>query len=125
VILGIGLDIVETGQLRRLLTEQGDRFEQRVFTEGERRECNGRADREQALAARFAAKEACLKALGTGVSQGITFLQVEIVEREGGVPAVHLTGPAAERAHDRGVRHMHVSLSHQAGMAAAAVILEG
>jgi holo-[acyl-carrier protein] synthase len=125
VIVGIGLDIVELGHLRRLLTEQGDRFEQRVFTAAERQACSGRADREQALAARFAAKEACLKALGTGASHGISFLQVEIVEQEGGAPAVHFTGAAAERARDRGVRHVHVSLSHQAGMAAAAVVLEG
>ncbi|MGH7520149.1 MAG: holo-ACP synthase [Gemmatimonadales bacterium] len=126
MIVGIGLDIVETGQLRRLLTEQGDRFEQRVFTANERRTCNSRADREQALAARFAAKEACLKALGTGVDHGLSFLQVEIVEQEGGGgPALHLTGAAAERARERGVRHVHVSLSHQPGMAAAAVVLEG
>jgi len=125
VIVGIGLDIVETGQLRRMLTEQGDRFEQRVFTADERKTCNARADREQALAARFAAKEACLKALGTGVDHGLSFLQVEVVEQEGGSPGLRLTGVAAERARARGVRHVHVSLSHQTGMAAAAVVLEG
>ncbi len=125
MIVGIGLDIVETGQLRRMLTEQGDRFEQRVFTADERKTCNARADREQALAARFAAKEACLKALGTGVDHGLSFLQVEVVEQEGGSPGLRLTGVAAERARARGVRHVHVSLSHQTGMAAAAVVLEG
>src|SRR6266540_1929742 len=108
-----------------MLTEQGDRFEQRVFTADERKTCNARADREQALAARFAAKEACLKALGTGVDHGLSFLQVEVVEQEGGSPGLRLTGVAAERARARGVRHVHVSLSHQTGMAAAAVVLEG
>ena len=125
MILGIGLDIVETAQLRRLLVEQGDRFADRVFTPAERGACEGRIDHEQALAARFAAKEACLKALGTGVSAGLSFLQVEVAAAEGGMPTLTLSGAAAARARERGVRHVHVSLSHQPGVAAAAVILEG
>jgi len=125
VILGIGLDIVETAALRRLLAEQGDRFARRVFTPAERAACAGRIDHEQALAARFAAKEACLKALGTGVSAGLSFLQVEVATADDGVPSLTLSGAAAARAKERGVRHVHVSLSHQPGMAAAAVILEG
>jgi len=124
MIVGIGLDIVETARLRRLLSDQNDHFEKRVFTPAEQGACAARADREQALAARFAAKEACLKALGTGWSQGLSPLQVEVIEREGGAPAIHLTGKAAERARDRGVRQVHVTLSHEPGMAAAAVILE-
>ena len=124
MIVGIGLDIVETAQLRRLLAEQGERFTQRVFTPAERAACEGRADHEQALAARFAAKEACLKALGTGVSEGLSFLQVEVATAEGGMPSVTLSGAAAARARERGVRRVHVSLSHQPGLAAAAVILE-
>jgi holo-[acyl-carrier protein] synthase len=125
VIIGIGLDVVETAQIERSLSGQGQRFEQRVFTAAELGECAGRADRDQALAARFAAKEACLKALGTGVSRGISFLHVEVVSADGGAPVVHLHGPAADRARDQGVRRVHVSLSHQPGIAAAAVILEG
>jgi holo-[acyl-carrier protein] synthase len=129
VILGIGLDIVEIAALQRLLTAQGDggAFEQRVFTAAERGACSGRADREQALAARFAAKEACLKALGTGWSGGTSFQQVEIVEGEGGngAPAVRLSGAAANRARELRVQRVHVTLTHQPGIAAAAVILEG
>jgi holo-[acyl-carrier protein] synthase len=125
VILGIGLDIVETAQLRRRLAEQGDRFAERVFTAAERAACEGRVDHDQALAARFAAKEACLKALGTGVSAGLSFQQVEVATVESGMPIVTLSGAAAARARERGVRHVHVSLSHQPGLAAAAVILEG
>ena len=124
MIVGIGLDIVETERLRRLLSDPRENLEQRMFTAAEQSACATRADREQALAARFAAKEACLKALGTGWSQGLSPLQVEIVEIEGGAPAIRLSGKAAERAHDRGVRQVHVTLSHQPGMAAAAVILE-
>ncbi|HEU5262442.1 MAG TPA: holo-ACP synthase [Gemmatimonadales bacterium] len=125
MILGIGLDVVETAQIRRLLAAHGRRFEERVFTAAERGECAGRADREQAFAARFAAKEACFKALGTGWTQGVSFLQVEVTRTDGGAPALRLSGRAADRARERGVRSVHVSLSHQAGIAAAAVILEG
>src|SRR5205809_233108 len=78
-----------------------------------------------ALAARFAAKEACFKALGTGWSQGVSFLQVEVQRGDGGAPRLALSGQAAERARVRGVTHLHVSLTHSAGVAAAAVILEG
>jgi len=125
VIIGIGLDVVETAQIERLLGGRGPRVEERVFTAAERDECEGRVDREQALAARFAAKEACLKALGTGLSQGISFLHVEVVSAESGAPVLRLSGRAAERARDQGVQRVHVSLSHQPGIAAAAVILEG
>jgi len=127
VILGIGLDIVETARVRQLLDDHDQRFEELVFTPAERGECAGRADKVQALAARFAAKEACLKALGTGWSQGVSLLQVEVgkVKGGGGAPELRLSGRAAERARERGVRHVHVSLTHTGAAAAATVILEG
>src|SRR2546428_395344 len=78
-----------------------------------------------ARAARFAAKEALLKALGTGSAHGISFLQVEVIRQDGGSAALSLTGSAAAEARRRGVRHVHLSLSHQPGLAAAVVILEG
>ncbi|HKW39824.1 MAG TPA: holo-ACP synthase [Gemmatimonadales bacterium] len=125
MILGIGLDVVETAKVEQLLAESDQRFEERVFTPDERRDCVGRADRAEALAARFAAKEACFKALGTGWSQGVSFLQVEVRRPDGGAPMLALSGEAAARAQARGVKRVHVSLSHSAGVAAAAVILEG
>lgn len=125
MILGIGLDVVETAELGRTLAKQGEQFERRVFTAAERAACAGRVDREQALAARFAAKEACLKALGTGVSEGLSLQQVEVTAADNGSPAITLSGAAAERARQRGVRTVHVSLSHQPGLAAAVVVLEG
>jgi holo-[acyl-carrier protein] synthase len=125
VIVGVGLDVVETAQIERLLTGHGQRFAERVFTDAERRACSGRVDAVQAFAARFAAKEACFKALGTGLGYGMSFLHVEVVRANGGgAPELRLTGPAAERARERGVRRVHVSLSHQPGIAAATVILE-
>lgn len=125
MIVGLGLDVVETAKIAELLAELEARFEERVFTPAERRDCVQRADKAEALAARFAAKEACFKALGTGWSQGVSFLQVEVRRMDGGAPTLELSGEAAVRARERGVKHVHVSLSHSAGVAAAAVILEG
>lgn len=124
MIVGIGLDVVATATVRDLLAAHDQRFEERVFTPAERSDCAGRADRADALAARFAAKEACFKALGTGWSQGVSFLQVEVRRGDGGAPQLALSGEAAERAAARGVTRLHVSLTHSAGVAAAAVILE-
>jgi len=124
MIVGIGIDVLEVGRMERLLADHGDRFEQRVFTDLERSQCRGRADRAQALAARFAAKEACFKALGTGWSGGVTFRQVEVVRTEGGSPRLRLSGEAARRTARAGVTGVWVSLTHQPGVAAAVVILE-
>ena len=125
MILGIGFDLLEVSRMERLLDGHEDRFEGRVFTESELEDCQGRADRAQALAARFAAKEACLKALGTGWAHGLTFQQVEVVKTEGGRPLLRLTGAAKARAEALGVVSAHVSLTHQRGMAGAVVVLEG
>ena len=124
MIVAIGLDIVEVGRLERALSGHGGRFETRVYTEGERAACRGRADRLQALAARFAAKEACMKALGTGWSRGVAFRQVEVVGESGQPPGLNLSGEAERLASRLGVRRIHLSLTHQPGVAAAVVILE-
>jgi holo-[acyl-carrier protein] synthase len=124
MVLGIGVDVVAVGRIARSLTEGDRRFEELVFTPQERTACAARADRAQALAARFAAKEACLKALGTGVAQGLSLQQVEVIDGEGGRPELRLSGPAAERARALGVGRMHVSLSHELEVAAAVVVLE-
>lgn len=125
MVVGIGIDLVETERIAEAMKEHGSRFEQRVFTAGERSECAARPDRVLAFAARFAAKEACLKALGTGWAEGLSFQQVEVVRGEGGRPYLSLSGAAAARAESLGVRRMHVSLTHQSTMAAAVVVLEG
>jgi holo-[acyl-carrier protein] synthase len=124
MIVGIGLDLVEVPRLARALANHGERFEQRIYTARERADCDRRADRTQALAARFAAKEACLKALGTGWSGGVSFRQVEVVRSDGGRPTLRLDGPAADRAAGLGVRAFHLTLTHEPGIAAALVILE-
>ncbi len=124
MILGIGVDVVAIERIARLLSEPNGRFEELVFTSAEVVACAGRADREHALAARLAAKEACFKALGTGWAEGVSFQQVEVASLEGGRPELRLTGRAAERARALGVQSIHVSLTHDTGVAAAVVVLE-
>jgi holo-[acyl-carrier protein] synthase len=125
MVLGIGIDLVETARISRAIAAHGERFEKRVFTDDERAACRGRRDRLLALAARFAAKEACLKALGTGWSAGLSLQQIEVVREKNGRPGLRLHGASAERARELGVGSVHVSLTHQSKVAAAVVVLEG
>ena len=125
MILGIGLDVVATERVAQSLAAGDGQFEAIVFTPAERETCASRADRSQALAARFAAKEACVKALGTGWAQGVSYHQVEVIDLDGGRPELRLTGKAAARAQALGVRRMHVTLSHEVDVAAAVVVLDG
>jgi holo-[acyl-carrier protein] synthase len=124
VIIGLGIDVVEVARLAAALGRHGDRFVDRVFTEREQAACGARGDRILALAARFAAKEACLKALGTGWAEGLGFRDVEVVREGNQPPRLVLHGEAARRAESLGVVRSHVSLTHQPGTAAAVVILE-
>jgi holo-[acyl-carrier protein] synthase len=124
VILGLGIDVIEVARLAEALRRHGVRFERRVYTDAEMAACSRRGDRILALAARFAAKEACLKALGTGWAEGIGFRDVEITRDENGPPRLVLHGEAARRAEVMGVARTHVSLTHQPGLAAAVVLLE-
>ena len=123
--LGLGFDVVEVERIAKALSRRGEKFEKRVFTEAELADCAGRVDRVQALSARFAAKEACLKALGTGWAEGLAFGQVEVVRAANGRPSIRLHGEARSRAEKLGVRSIQVSLSHQPGVAGAVVLLEG
>ncbi len=127
MILGVGLDVVEVARIRRLVgpgapAETARRFVERCFTEGERRFCDARADRATPYAARFAVKEAASKALGAPA--GIHWTDVEVV-RGDGAPRVVLSGVAERVARARGVGRVHVTISHDGGIAAAVVILEG
>jgi holo-[acyl-carrier protein] synthase len=122
--IGIGIDLVDVERLERALARHGGGFEARVFTPGEIESCAGRADRVLALAARFAAKEACLKALGTGWSQGLGFREVEVVRGPGGLPQIRLHGRALERARSIGGERIHLSLTHERHLAAAFVVIE-
>jgi holo-[acyl-carrier protein] synthase len=123
VIVGFGLDVVEVARIaRQLEARSAERFLARIFTPGERTFCEGFRDRANRYAARFAAKEAASKALG--VPAGISFLDVEVI-REGGAPRLAFSGVAGEAARALRVDRAHLTLTHDGGVAVAAVILEG
>jgi holo-[acyl-carrier protein] synthase len=117
-----GIDIVEIARIRRMLEEYGPRFLDRCFTPQEQAYCRSKADPAPHLAARFAAKEATLKALGTGLSDGIRWTDVAIEHSDVGKPILRLSGRAMERSTDHGLRGWVVSLSHSGTMAVASVI---
>jgi len=122
-IVGHGIDLVEVARIERMLDEHAERFEQRIFTPGEIRYAAERPKRRvEHLAARFAMKEAVLKALGTGWRGGIRWTDIEVVSDRLGRPGVALTGEAAEVAASLGAASWQVSISHAAGLAMASAI---
>jgi holo-[acyl-carrier protein] synthase len=124
MIVGTGVDIAEVDRIRAALERFGDRFLKRVFTPEEGRYCLGKPNAAERLAARFAAKEAGMKAIGTGLRYGITWHDVEVVRLPGQRPTLKFTGKAAEFAARLGCKRAHLSLSHTADQAIAYVILE-
>jgi holo-[acyl-carrier protein] synthase len=126
MILGIGIDAIEVARIRAALDNKrtGARFRERVFTEEEIAYCSRRRNGHESFAARFAAKEATMKALGHGFGQGIGWREIEVV-RGDGPPAVRLSGAARKYADALGVRRVHLSLTHTADLAIAYVIAEG
>jgi len=125
MIVGTGVDIVEVPRIQRSVERFGQRFLNRVFTPGEIHYCTSRANAAERLAGRFAAKEAAMKAIGTGLRHGVTWHDVEVVRQPGRRPELQLTGKAAEFAVKLGCGQIHLSLSHTADHAIAHVILEG
>jgi holo-[acyl-carrier protein] synthase len=124
VIIGIGIDIVHLERIRGTLGRHGERFLARILTDGERAYCARLKDPVPSVASRFAAKEATLKALGTGWSRGIKWSDVEVVRGEYGPPKIRLHGEAAAVAAELGGDLVHLSLTHDGGSAVAVAILE-
>jgi holo-[acyl-carrier protein] synthase len=124
MIVGTGVDITEVPRIKASLGRFGERFLRRVFTPDEVRYCLGKPNAEERLAARFAAKEAGMKAIGTGLRHGITWHDVEVVRIPGQRPILKFHGRAAEFAARLGCKRVHLSLSHTAEHAIAYVILE-
>jgi len=124
MIVGTGIDIIEVPRVAAAIERLGTRFLNRIFTEAEIRYCDSKANRIERYAARFAAKEAAMKAIGTGWNHGVTFRQVEVHRVPGGRPTLKFSGKAAEFAARIGTVHTSVSLSHTAAEAIAQVILE-
>jgi holo-[acyl-carrier protein] synthase len=124
-IRGLGVDLVDVARVRALLERHGDRFKERTFTAGEIAYCDHRADPATHYAARFAAKEAAAKALGTGLwAEGVDWKDFEVTRADNGRPGLRLHGAAASRAATLGVHTAHLSLSHTRELAIAQVILE-
>jgi holo-[acyl-carrier protein] synthase len=126
MIAGIGVDLCELSRLEHALAARsGARFRARVFTPAEVRYCAQRQRTAlQSYAGIFAAKEAALKALGTGWSQGLGWQSVEVVHDAGGAPALVLHDAARTLARRRGVTSAHLTISHAGGLAVAVVVLE-
>ena len=124
MIVGTGIDIAEVPRIRQSIERFGERFLQRIFTDGERRYCDSKANRAERYAARVAAKEAAMKALGTGWNHGVRWRDCEVARMPGGRPTINFHGTAAEFAARLGVKHAALSLSHTAEQAIAQVILE-
>jgi len=128
LIYGTGIDIVEIHRIGEVWQRKGQRFLDRVYTPYEQRRClrGAPAVQLERLAAHFAAKEAVMKALGTGLRQGVSWRDIEIRHQPTGKPVVSLTGPTKELALARGIGTIHVSLSHGRTYAvASAIALEG
>ena len=124
MIVGTGIDIAEVPRIRQSIERFGERFLQRVFTEGEIRYCDSKANRFERYAARFAAKEAGMKALGTGWNFGVRWRDLEVARKPGGRPTLLLHGKAAEFAAKLGATNIALSLTHTPEQAMAQVILE-
>jgi holo-[acyl-carrier protein] synthase len=124
MILGTGVDIAEVARIRESIERFGDRFLRRIFTDGEIRYCEQKATRFESYAARFAAKEAGMKALGTGWSRGVRWRDIEVVRPKGQRPTIQFHGEAAAIAARLGTKNIALSLTHTSDQALAHVILE-
>ena len=124
MIVGTGIDIAETSRVEEALRTHGERFSRRVWTPAEIAYCDKFKNRAERLAAHFAAKEATFKALGTGWSSGVRWLDVEITHLPGGKPELILRGRAEEIARRMGVTRTAVSISHSDRYVVAQVIFE-
>lgn len=122
MIIGIGADLVSVPRFRRALERNAERLLARLFTAREREECDRRAAPEIHLAARFAGKEAAIKALGTGWGEGLRWREVEILSGGRRAPTLLLSGRAGAVARARGIHRTHVSISHHGDYALAFVV---
>jgi holo-[acyl-carrier protein] synthase len=124
MIAGTGIDLIEIERIQHSIDRFGERFLNRVYTEGEQAYCLGKRLAAESFAARFAAKEAAAKALGTGISHGVSWLEIEVVREPSGRPTLRFHGRAAERAARMSVARAAVSLTHTKELAMASVVLE-
>lgn len=124
MIVGTGIDIAEVPRIAASIERFGDRFLRRIFTDGEIRYCESKANRFERYAARFAAKEAAMKAIGTGWNHGVAWRDIEVIRMPGGRPTIQFHRKAAEFAAKLSTKHVALSLTHSEHYAIAQVILE-
>ncbi len=123
--LATGIDLVEIERIRALLNKHGERFKARTFTAGEMAYCDSHRDPAPSYAARFAAKEAVAKALGTGIAEGIAFTHIEVLRNAAGQPSILLHDAALAKAKELGIERLLLSLTHTQTTAAASVVAVG
>jgi holo-[acyl-carrier protein] synthase len=123
LIYGIGTDIIEVARIQKVM-ERDLGFREKIFSAGEIAYCDPMKNKYQHYAARFSAKEAFMKALGTGWREGIRFVEIEVVHDPLGKPLIHLNGKAKELSEQAGLGEIHISLSHVKEMATAVVVVE-
>ncbi len=124
MIVGSGIDLVEIERIEHSVNRYGSRFLDRVYTIAEQAYCLRKRKAAESFAARFAAKEAGAKALGTGISYGVSWLEIEVVRERSGRPTIVFYGRAAQIAAHLGVVHAALSITHTAALAMASVVLE-
>ena len=125
MLIGTGVDLIEVARIAHSIERYGERFLRRVYTDHEIAYCRGRRVSAESFAARFAAKEAGAKALGTGISRGVTWNEFQVARNPGGRPVLELRGRAALLAKELGVRAISLSLTHTGSLAMATVVMEG
>jgi holo-[acyl-carrier protein] synthase len=125
MLIGTGVDLVEIERIAHSIERYGERFLRRIYTDHEIAYCTGKRNSAESFAARFAAKEAGAKALGTGISRGVTWLEFQIARQPGGRPVLELRGRAALLARELGVKTISLSLTHTSNLAMASVMMEG
>jgi holo-[acyl-carrier protein] synthase len=124
MLIGTGIDIVEIERIGSAIDRYGERFLERVFTADEIEYCKRKKNCAESFAARFAAKEAGAKALGTGIQRGVIWTEIEVRREHGHRPTLHFSGRAREIADRMGVKRVSLSLSHSRSTAIALVMLE-
>ena len=123
-IVSVGLDLARIDRFEKVHARHGDRLLERLFTDGERAYCDRRASRMASYTGRFAVKEAVMKALGTGWSSGVSWRDIEVVRASGAAPELRLHGSTARIAREKGIVRIHITITHDAGVAAAVAIAE-
>jgi holo-[acyl-carrier protein] synthase len=124
VIIGMGVDLAEVERVKAAIERHGETFLRRVYTAAEQEYCEGFRNKYERYAGRFAAKEAAMKALGTGWRRGVRWVDFEVVREVGGRPGIRLDGEARKIADGIGVKRIALSITHTEAMALAQVVME-